>query len=222
MASHRSWMTIGLAWLCAACGTEGDGDRPEPATTFTTAPPPSTTAVETTDTGDATQGASGQATTSDATTEALDGPEPGTGPIFDVGLPDVPPAEGCRNIDFLFVIDNSGSMSAQQQHLLDSFPGFIAAIQASLVDVDSYHVGVMTSDAYYANEAGCDVLGGLVTQTESGACGPFVAGQRFITEDDDLATAFQCRRWWPACSPRSPHPAAATRGSCVTTRSSWW
>ncbi len=181
----------GLAGL--ACGTEGDGDRPDTTTTFT--PPLTTTAGPTgsggstqADAGDTTVGGSVGGSTGD-TTAAVDGP----GPIFDVGLPDGgAPEMGCRNIDFLFVIDNSGSMSAQQQRLLDSFPGFISAIQDTLVEVDSYHVGVMTSDAYYANEAGCQQLGALVTQTEAGACGPFAEGHRFITEQDDLATAFQC------------------------------
>ena len=73
-----------------------------------------------------------------------------------------------RSVTLLFILDDSGSMEAIQQRLLDSFPGFIAAIQASLAEVDGYHVGVMTSDAYYANEAGCTQLGALVTQTEAG------------------------------------------------------
>ena len=170
-------------------------DRPDSTTTLTTAPPISTTAETTgSGSGGSTQADAGT-TTPDLTTAVVDGDsDPDTaGPIFDVGLPDGgAPAEGCRNVDFLFVIDNSGSMSAQQMRLLDSFPGFIEAIQSSLVDVDSYHVGVMTSDAYYANEAGCNQLGALVTQTEFGPCGPFAEGRRFITEQDDLATAFQC------------------------------
>jgi hypothetical protein len=116
-------------------------------------------------------------------------------PVFDLGIiPDTPVQEmGCDGVDFLFAIDNSGSMGAQQGQLLASFPGFISAIQNSLEDVSSYHVGVVTSDAYTANEVGCQTLGDLVTQTQAhGACGPFVDGGRFATDADDLATVFPC------------------------------
>jgi hypothetical protein len=187
-------MIDGLAWLCVACVADGEGDRSDGSSTFTTSPLPTT--ADATETADSTRGDSGGSTiaaTTATTTAAPDDTGPAaTGPIFDVGLPDAGEVEGCKNADFLFVIDNSGSMSAQQQRLLDSFPGFISAIQSSLVDVESYHVGVMTSDAYFNNEAPCGVLGGLVTQTVNGPCGPFVEGNRFITEQDDLATAFQC------------------------------
>jgi len=102
---------------------------------------------------------------------------------------------GCRKVDFLFAIDNSGSMSAQQVQLLNSFQGFIDAIQASLEDtVDSYHVGVVTSDNYWANAPGCQTLGDLVTANDMGqVCTPFAEGGRFATEMDDLPTKFPCQ-----------------------------
>jgi hypothetical protein len=104
---------------------------------------------------------------------------------------------GCNGIDFLFVIDNSKSMAMQQARLVASFPGFISAIQASLMDVTSYHVGVVTSDAYAYNQVGCKGLGDLVTVTggeDSSAqnCGPFVQGHRYATEADDLVNTFPC------------------------------
>jgi hypothetical protein len=119
------------------------------------------------------------------------------GPIFDVGLADTPGNAGCRKADFLFVIDNSGSMAGHQQQLLDSFPGFIEAILGSLDELDSVHVGVITSDAYAWNAPGCQELGALVTQTggpdsSQATCTPFVGGKRFFTEQDSLAAAFNC------------------------------
>ncbi len=123
-------------------------------------------------------------------------------PKFDLGLqPDAgPPIEkGCTKVDFLFVIDNSGSMADEQDNLTNSFPGFISGIQSSLEQVDEYQVGVVTTDAYGPNTAvpGCNVLGGLVTRTggsdSSGSvCGPYAAGRNYMTEADDLNTTFAC------------------------------
>lgn len=120
--------------------------------------------------------------------------------LYDVGrIPDMPIFDtgGCRAIDFLFVIDNSSSMGAQQDRLQASFDGFIDAINNALADVVSYHVGVVTSDAYENNAAGCRALGDLVTRT-GGAdaaglnCAPFAAGERFATQRDDLSVKFPC------------------------------
>jgi hypothetical protein len=56
---------------------------------------------------------------------------------------------GCKAIDFLFVIDNSGSMGDEQDNLIASFPGFIDKIQATIADVDSYHIMVVDTDAVW-------------------------------------------------------------------------
>lgn len=76
-------------------------------------------------------------------------------------------------------------MSAQQ---LASFPGFITGIENSLENVDSYHVGVITSDNDSGNEPGCKSLGDLVTQTSgfnssNMVCGPLSSGLRFATDE---------------------------------------
>ena len=117
-------------------------------------------------------------------------------PNYDVPpTPDAPPpgTPGCKGIDFLFAIDDSASMHAHQTRLLASVPGFIEAIESSLVSVSSYHVGVITSDDYEDNEPGCQTLGDLVTQTyDGGECGPFAEGGRFATEADDLEAVFPC------------------------------
>ena len=58
-------------------------------------------------------------------------------------------AKGCQAIDFLFVIDNSGSMGDNQANLIASFPGFIQKIQETIADVDSYHIMVVDTDSYW-------------------------------------------------------------------------
>lgn len=126
-----------------------------------------------------------------------DGPEP---PVnFDFGtLPDFGEFnDGCNAVDFLFVIDNSGSMFAAQNNLIANFPTFINGIQDTLTDVESYHVGVVTSDDYSGNPLECRQLGALVTSTSgfdssNAVCGPYAEGFNYITEEDDLGTSFEC------------------------------
>lgn len=124
---------------------------------------------------------------------------PDDAPVFDLGVPDAgPEVEGCQLVDLLFVVDASFSMQDEQDNLVASFPGFIEAITETLGTAHDYHVGIVTTEAYEFNEDGCDdALGQLVTQTggsESSAqvCGPFAAGGRYMTTEDDLASAFAC------------------------------
>jgi hypothetical protein len=106
--------------------------------------------------------------------------------------------EGCQKVDILFVIDNSGSMVEEQTSLLNSFSGFVDGIQAELAMADSYHIGVVTTDAYANNEPGCTALGSLVTQTggdsSSGMnCLPFSSGARYLDDTEpDLDAKFSC------------------------------
>ena len=53
---------------------------------------------------------------------------------------------GCQGVDFLFIIDNSGSMGDEQENLINSFPGFISTIQNTLSTQD-YQVMVVDSDS---------------------------------------------------------------------------
>jgi len=53
--------------------------------------------------------------------------------------------EGCTKVDFLFVIDNSGSMFDNQKNLLANYPGFIESIEETL-EVDDFHVMVVDTD----------------------------------------------------------------------------
>jgi hypothetical protein len=104
----------------------------------------------------------------------------------------------CQKVDLLFVIDNSGSMEDEQASLVASFEGFVAGIQAALGSANSYHVGVVTTDAYSNNAPGCTELGALVTRTGGDAssgmdCQPFSSGARYLDETEpDLAGKFSC------------------------------
>lgn len=125
----------------------------------------------------------------------------GPDPKFDLGVtPDggLPPADtGCKKVDLLFVIDNSGSMADEQIILVNSFPDFVSEMQTKLVDTESYHVGVISSDSNIYNGAGCQQYGGLVNQTggidsSNSTCGPYASGKNWMSEADDLQTKFAC------------------------------
>jgi len=63
------------------------------------------------------------------------------GTVWDMGMPDFGPTQpaGCEGkIDFLFAISAGGTMKNDQERLLVSFPGFMAAIQEQLPDFDSH------------------------------------------------------------------------------------
>lgn len=53
---------------------------------------------------------------------------------------------GCQKVDFLFIIDNSVSMEAEQAALIQSFPGFISSIQTTLSAKSDYHILVADTD----------------------------------------------------------------------------
>ena len=162
------------ALALAACGdaapsglSTGPGVTSVPASTSG-----SSTGADTTSTGPADDSA-GSSTSTSTGAATLD-----VGTVMDFG-PVQPP--GCKGkVDLLFVISRQGTMVTEQTQLLASFQGFIDAIQASLEDtVDSYHVGVVSSDNYWANAPGCQTLGDLVTQNDTGAiCTPFAEGGR--------------------------------------------
>jgi hypothetical protein len=129
---------------------------------------------------------------------------PGSGGSGAIGIDgggtsgDAAPPEECENVDILFVIDSSGSMGDNQQSLINSFAGFVTAIKDKLQYAKSYHVGVVTTDDYYYNKAGCQKIGSLVTQTggpesSSSVCGPYSSGKPYMDETEpDLAGKFAC------------------------------
>src|SRR5690349_2938324 len=75
--------------------------------------------------------------------------------------------QGCKKVDFLFVIDSSGSMQDEQQNLANSFPGFIDIIQQETM-VDDFHIMAVDTDA--AGFAECAILCGLLPDCNGIPC----------------------------------------------------
>ncbi|MEX1364489.1 MAG: hypothetical protein AB1Z98_15290 [Nannocystaceae bacterium] len=159
-----------------------------------------------------------------ATLPATDG-EVGDDTGSKLDLP--PPADvpfnptGCEKIDFLFVIDSSGSMKDHQQNLVDSFPGFVEAMREA-VSAEDWHVMVVDTDGQWngsdcANACAllhscpdepafpcdapaptlCDITigsGMVAPYGESASNADCGLGQlRYIDSDiPDLGTAFEC------------------------------
>jgi len=105
---------------------------------------------------------------------------------------------GCKKVDLLFVIDNSGSMADGQANLVSSFPALIDGMRTELADTMGYNVGIISSDTYIGDIT-CAPLqdGNLITRTagidsSNNVCGPFSSGERYMTEADDLETQFAC------------------------------
>lgn len=89
--------------------------------------------------------------TEEDTGVGVDTEEDTTGVKLDIqGDMDLPDGEqiGCEKIDFLFVIDSSGSMDDNQANLIASFPGLVAAMMDN-VQANDWHVMVVDSDGQW-------------------------------------------------------------------------
>lgn len=209
--------------LLLACGDPGGGreggSSASAANSSITLGSGSTGAGSTASTGDATGADTGADASGEASAAAT-----GSDLKFDVGKdtggpdPDTGAEEGgCQKIDFLFVVDNSGSMADEQEHLATSFPGFITSIQDT-VKAEDYHIMVIDTDAGNAflqqcfvvcailptcegypcdnlpKAEGCDaMLGtGLVNDPGADACG-VAGGLRYMVDGQpNLSETFQC------------------------------
>jgi len=190
--------TIGLALVIASFGCDdGGGGRGAGAGYF----PGGGVGADSQDEGGADEGED----TEDDGSEDTDGGD-GTGggddndgggdgaPKFDTpngSAGEVPePTYGCAKVDFVFVIDSSGSMVDEQDNLLASFPGFISAIEGALMN-DDFHI--MVVDAGPVLGFGCEAaLGaGQIRSAAGQDCG--LGGKRYATKDTpDLVSAFSC------------------------------
>ncbi|MEM6989290.1 MAG: hypothetical protein AAF721_02295 [Myxococcota bacterium] len=155
---------------------------------------------------------------------ALLGAGCGRGPFF--RFPDQL-VERCSAVDFLFVIDNSESMARHQDNLRANFEPFIDGIGESLDDVEDFHVGVVTTDAYRDNGEGCRELGALVTSVDAPGvqrreCGPFAEGERYMTDEDDLTEAFNCAADVGTDGSRSEEPMKAMSRAINGTSWPWY
>ncbi|MBW2524284.1 MAG: hypothetical protein JRI23_08925 [Deltaproteobacteria bacterium] len=123
--------------------------------------------------------------------------------------------DGCAKVDFLFVVDNSPSMSARQDALIASFPGFMGAIEGTLQGTDHHIMVVDTDDAINCPDHYCaaDVCSTYACQTVFDSCDstigagvirpagahasnmlcPVAGGHRYMVEGQpDLADTFSC------------------------------
>lgn len=129
--------------------------------------------------------------------------------------------DGCQKVDFLFIIDNSGSMLEEQDNLASSFPSFINSIMSTLDQAQDYHIMVLDTDAWVYQscpllcafpfpgicvgfECGvtqpeqCEnILGAGVTHPKGANASNmdcnFANGLRFMTDaEPNLVQAFQC------------------------------
>lgn len=120
-------------------------------------------------------------------------------------------------IDFLFVVDNSGSMAPRQESLSASVPDFIKTMMNSTELEKDYHIGVVTTDAYEGNSDQCNFIGGLVVQTkdfsETHQCGPYKSGLNFMTDEDDLLKSFTCAAKPGIAGDVQERPMDALRGA---------
>ena len=85
---------------------------------------------------------------------------------------------GAVKTDILFVVDDSGSMAAEQANLATSFDSFIRALAGSAVK-DDFQIGVTTSSVDYprCGDASCSSFSIITNYTAGPASGtPFAAG----------------------------------------------
>jgi hypothetical protein len=75
--------------------------------------------------------------------------EPIQDPVLDKSIP----VNINRNLDILFVVDNSGSMLAEQQQLTANFPQFINVLQQIEGGLPDIHLGVVSSNVGAAGAA---------------------------------------------------------------------
>jgi hypothetical protein len=156
---HRPHV-IAVTLLCLlACRPADDGSSIfTGSTTLDSSSGPTTTTNET---GSATNGDS---ETTDPSTGDGDGDD---GPLLDVlGGESADGNEtmeegGCEKVDFLFVIDNSGSMVEEQMALVTSFAGFISTISDTLMAQD-YHLMVTDTDAASVGASSISISNGTV------------------------------------------------------------
>jgi hypothetical protein len=219
---------LGAALLTLACGDTEDNRDPQVTGASITAS--GLTLTTPSSASDPTDSSSPNPTSTSGETgedsgAASSGGEQTSGTKFDVGSdstgidvnPDTGPKEGCQKIDFLFVIDNSGSMGEEQAALAASFNGFITSIENTVMAKD-YHIMVVDTDAgnSFFEEClilcsffpecegypcdmlpvpqGCDaMLGtGLTKNPKNQDCG-IIGGNRYMIDGQpNLASTFEC------------------------------
>jgi hypothetical protein len=146
LTAMRVAQRLALACVLPACGGGGG------ASSFGGVTQPAVTTVAGSDSSTAESSSGGPAASSSTSaagsSSSSTGTEVSTGMVWDMGIPDFGPPQpaGCEGrIDFLFVISAGGTMKNDQERLLASFPGFIAAIEDKFPNFD-VHILVADPD----------------------------------------------------------------------------
>lgn len=151
-------LSFSLLPLLAACGDQGGDDsiygNDEQNSSLTV----NDDVVDTTPADSSSGTAEGDSSSSDDASEGIKldvlGQDETMGTMGTAG--DAGEGNGCKKVDFLFIVDNSGSMLEEQDNLAASFPSFINSIQSTLADAQDYHIMVIDTDAWVF--AGCQLL----------------------------------------------------------------
>jgi hypothetical protein len=112
----------------------------------------------------------------------------GTAPYADLFVP----TKLLKDVDILFVIDNSGAMAQEQRNLSKNFPKFLDALKSSKLNnkIPNVHIGVITTDLGAGNYSlpSCEVSGGdggkLQATPKMAGCVP--PNQPFIAHIDGV------------------------------------
>lgn len=152
------------------CGGASAGPTTDPGTTSTGALPTTSTTTPSTSTG-APATSTGDVTTSSGTTD--DGT---TGTSCGIGR--------CKDIDVLFVLDNSASMQDDFANLISALGPFTDHLLPTVSKACSAHLGVVTTAEYLHNPPGCQELGNLVSVSEQGTPCAFKEGHPYATLAD--------------------------------------
>lgn len=135
-------------------------------------------------------------------------PDPMPGPVLEKRIP----VNLNRNLDIVFLVDNSGSMLAEQQQLTANFPEFIGVLQQIEGGLPDVHLGVLSSNVGAAGAPsvpGCPAAGdngnlltgppGNTCATQYGLQGSFISdiaqpnGTRLTNyQEGKLAQLFTC------------------------------
>jgi hypothetical protein len=89
------------------------------------------------------------------------------------------PVTANRNLDLLFVVDDSPSMLDKQQNLIANFPNFINVLQSTPGGLPNLHVGVVTTDMG-TKASGSPTPGPSIGQVGNGGCAGF--GKRGVLQ----------------------------------------
>lgn len=106
---------------------------------------------------------------------------------------DLPMGMPCERIDFLFIVDNSGSMAPHQANLVANFGPFIDTIEQNVAGHD-YQIMVVDTDAC-ATMGGCTPMGCDDTLGAGEVRGCGVPPERYLSSAmpiADIKTAFEC------------------------------